>query len=356
MSETDTEQAVEQVASPAEVSGVSPELAAVAEGKYAHIMEDMAEENGLDVPRETSDVTEGSESTEETAETVESEESSESAEESDEKTWDLKVKGRTTSGVKEAELIALAQKGLRFTQKTQELSEHAKLGMQLQLAKDGDKAAQKAILNEWAKSGDLDDLVDSLENVEGKIDTSAIEQAELDRMQMQSAFDGVDLNSADFNKNSEIIYGELKEFFPEAVFSEIDNNPSSLRKIYDLVDSGDFQKTHDTMVVQMSTMEPSEQSAIMSNPAKFAEMFDTIHGSLTSGASSNTQNTQAQVPVQAQEQAQPAASPVEEPPSMLSGTKREVTAGATGDVDFTTDDKAYYALLNKIKKGNQPRF
>ena len=344
MSEAETEQAVAPVASPAEEAGISPELAEAAGGEYAHIIEDMAQEN---VPRETSE--ENTENAEETPENAEIDENTENAEEG--KTWDLKVKGRTTSGVTEAEMIALAQKGMRFTQKTQELSESAKLGLQLQLAKDGDKGARKAILDSWAGDGDIDDLVDSLENVEGKMDTSGLEQAESDRIQMQTAFDGIDISSPEFETNSGTIYGAVKEFFPEAVFSEIDNNPSSLRKVYDLVDSGEFQATHDRMVVQMSTMEPSEQSAIMSNPEKFAAMFDAVHEGLASGVSSAPESNQAQVQATAQVQAEPAASPVEEPPSTLSGTKREVTAGATGDVDFSKDDDAYYAKLKQIKKG-----
>jgi len=344
MSEADTEQAVAPVASPAETAGISPELAEAAGGEYAHIIEGMAEEN---VPRETSE--EGSESAEETpADTPE--EGSESAEERSNE-YDLKVKGRAVEVNTMEELKALAQKGMRFTQKTQELSEHAKLGLQLQLAQEGDKAAQKAILNSWTGSGDMDDLVDSLEGVEGKIDTSALEQAETDKIQMQAAFDGIDISSDEFGKNSGIIYGAVKEFFPEAVFSEVDNNPSNLRKVYDLVDSGEFQTTKDKMVVQMSTMEPAEQSAIMSNPEKFAAMFDAVHDGLASSGSSTTESNQAQVQATTQVQAEPVASPAEEPPSTLSGTKREVTADSTGDVDFSKDDDAYYALLNKIKKG-----
>ena len=348
MSEADTEQAAEQVASPAETAGVSPELAAVAGEQYSHILEDMSKENNPDgdVPRETQPE-EGSENAEETPENVESQENSENA---DGDKFSLKVKGQTMEVTLE-EMTALAQKGMRFTQKSQELSDSSKMGLKLKAANGGDKAAQKAILQQWAANGDLDDLVDGLEGVDAKVDTSALEQEEVYQMRLDQAFEGINRKSSEFGDTIGMIESEAKGFLPDDLYSAIVDDPGNLRQMYDMVADGSFEQTKNIMSVRLAAMNPSDQAAIMSNPKQFGEMFDSLWEGLKSSGSSNQATTQTPTETQTQTQAQPTASPAEEPPSMLSGTKREAPVSTDGDVDFFKDDKAYNTLLKRIKQG-----
>ena len=349
MSEADTEQAADQVASPAETAGISPELAAVVGDQYSHILEDMSKENNpkADVSRET-ETTENSEVAEEMPENAESEENSENADPFQVKA--IKVKGQEIQVTPE-EYHALAQKGMRFTQKTQELSKHAKMGLSLEKANGGDKAAQKAILEQWASSGDIDDLVDGLEGVEGNIDTSAEEKEIMYQMKLDSAFEGINRKSSEFGDTIGMIESEAKGFLPDDLYSVIVDDPGNLRQLYDMVADGSFEQTKNIMSVRLAAMNPSDQAAIMSNPTQFGEMFDSLWESLKSSGSSNQQTTQTPTEKQTQTQAQQTASPAEEPPSMLSGTKREAQVSTDGDVDFFKNDKAYRALLRKIKQG-----
>lgn len=350
MSEADTEQAVEQVASPAETAGVSPELAAVAgaDPRYASILEDMAKENGAEVPRETPEA--NNEITEETpTEPTEEGENTEIAEEGDK--YKLKVKGQEID-VTMDELVALAQKGTRFTQKSQELSSQAKMGLQLELANKGDKAAQKAILEQWNANGqDLDDLVDSLEGVEAKIDTSALEEEALYQQELEQAFDGVDRKSSEFSDVLGVIESEAKGFLPQDLYAKIVDNPANLRQMYDMVSDGSFLQAKNIMSVRLAGMNPSDQATIMSNPKQFGEMFDALWASVASPGSSNQENIQTPTETKTQTQTQQTASPTEEPPSTLSGTKREAQVSTDGDVDFFTDDDAFNKKYRQIKQG-----
>jgi len=350
MSEADTEQAAEQVASPAETAGVSPELAAVAgaDPKYASILEDMAKENGAEVPRETPE--ENSEISEETPQDPPNEGENSEIEQEGEK-HKLKVKGQEID-VTLDEMIALAQKGMRFTQKSQELSAQAKLGLQLELANKGDKAAQKAILQQWNANGqDMDDLVDSLEGVEAKIDTAKLEEEAIYQMKLDQAFEGVNRNSSEFNDVLGVIESEAKGFLPQDLYAKIVDDPANLRQLHDMVADGSFMQAKNIMSVRLASMNPSEQAAIMSNPKQFGEMFDSLWESVASQGSSNQANTQTPTETQTQTQAKQTASPAEEPPSTLSGTKREAQVSTDGDVDFFKDDDAFKKLYRQIKKG-----
>jgi len=326
MSEVDTEQATEQVASPAEGAGVSPELAAVA-GEYSHILDDMAKDNGAEVPQEASQ----DESTEVTEPIEEGEATEEAVDEN--KPFSLKVKGQTID-VSEAEMLALAQKGMRFTQKSQELSQSNKMGLQLQQANKGDKAAQKAILEQWQANGDLDDLVDSLEGVEAKLDTSELENEALYQIGLDNAFEGIDRNSAEFGNNLGVIESEAKGFLPDELYSKIVDSPADLRVLHDMVADGSFLKAKNMMSVQLATKSPAEQAAILSNPKQFGEVFDALWDGVTSTGSASQQSNQAPAETQVQTPATQTASPSDEPPSALSSTKREAQVTTGGDVDF----------------------
>ena len=351
MSVAESEQTAEQVASPAELSGISPELAEAAGDKYMHLLEPEPED--ADVSRETqqdevAEDTDNQPKSEEQEGQEEEQQDEEQLEQIGDK-FQLKVKGQTIEvGIEE--LKALAQKGMRFTQKTQELSESSKLGLQLKQANGGDKQAQAAIIKQWAANGDLDDLIDSLDGVEAKIDTSKLEEDEMFQIGLDRAFDGVDRNSSEFSNNIRVIESEAKGFLPDDVYNAIVNNPDNLKTFYDMVEDGSFIKAKNIMSVRLATMNPSELSALMSNAAAFGEMYDKIWESVKFEGSSTQKTTNGNSEKTTQRQTSASASSSDEPPSTLSGTRREAQAQSEGQTDYMKDDDAFNKLYSRIKR------
>ena len=117
-----------------------------------------------------------------------------------------------------------------------------------------------------------------------------------------------------------------------------------------MVEDGSFIKAKNIMSVRLATMNPSELSALMSNAAAFGEMYDKIWESVKFEGSSTQKTTNGNSEGTTQRQTSASASSSDEPPSTLSGTRREAQAQSDGQVDYMSDDDAYRKLYSRIKR------
>jgi hypothetical protein len=264
----------------------------------------------------------------------------------------FKVKGKDFIVDSQEKYDELAQKGLAFTQKSQKLSAEAKQGVRLNAAlQDGDMAAAKGIIEELkTKLGkeDLYDLITSIEEADGDFDLDNAVRDKENLNALDKAFEGVDRSTEQFQATIDTINTDVKDFIPEALYSQIISNPDELRLLHDLVDSGAYADTKDLMLAKINTLSESEYKAATSDPDKYAAIYAEILNQRTKELGLANEETSNSSQDESADKPKPDEDSTNPPPTFSSG-ERNATVERSGPIDWDKDEEAYTALLNKLK-------
>lgn len=143
-------------------------------------------------------------------------------------------------------------------------SQEYKMGLLVKAAEDGDKGAQKELLNTLVKmtsAQDADDLLDQMDSVDDEVDKDKLFDTAMADEDLERVFGDVK-NNVDFEANLTRVKSEVAEFMPKDLFDEAWSTDAERRAMYDLVSSGAFDHIAPRFQELMSRLPAEERKEI----------------------------------------------------------------------------------------------
>ena len=224
-------------------------------------------------------------------EKVESPESEQSEE--PENPFVFKVKGEDKEYSKD-QLQHLLSREQTFQQKATKLetSDEYQLGLMFKKAQDGDKGAQKKMMEAIRSMAGENDL-ESLEDTEEEYNREEVQaKQELDS-KFEEAFADVK-SDVDYDETLGKIESELKGHIPEKLYKQYYDSPDERRTLYDLVKSGRAEEVFGALNEELGKLPLTDRVKIKNDPELYGSLAFEVIQDLNAQKSSSGNEGQAE--------------------------------------------------------------